>query len=69
MLDAEAAREALRQAAREEALRERVEADAPPSIGAARAARESEFARMGHVDDAEIEAHVRRLLERRASGQ
>lgn len=69
MLDAEAAREALRRAAREESLRERVEADAPPSIGAARAARESEFARMGHVDDAEIEAHVRRLLERRASGQ
>ncbi|MFH8249541.1 large exoprotein [Microbacterium sp. B2969] len=73
VLDAVDAREALREAAREEAMRARAEAQRPPSIDAARRAREesasSEFARMGYVDDAEIEAHVRRLLERRASGQ
>jgi hypothetical protein len=73
VLDAEAAREALRQAALEEAVRARAEAQRPPSIEVARAARassaESELARMGYVDDAEIEAHVRQLLARRAAGE
>lgn len=73
VLDVADARQALRHAAREEAMRVRAEAQRPASIDAARRAREAaasaEFARMGHVDDAEIEAHVRRLLERRASGQ
>jgi hypothetical protein len=45
----------------------------PPSIDTARTARtasaESEYARMGYVDDAEIEAHVRQLLTRRAAGE
>ena len=66
VLDAEAAREALRHAALEESMRARAEAARPPRIDTARSA---EYARMGVVDDAEIEAHVRRLLERRASGQ
>jgi len=67
VLDAEEAREALRQAAVEEAMRVRAEQQRPPSIETVRPARE--FARMGYVDDAEIEAHVRDLLARRASGQ
>jgi hypothetical protein len=79
-LDGVAAREALRQAARDEALRQRAEAVAPPTIDRARADRERartsasaapapgvDFARMGYVDDAEIEAHVRDLLSRRAA--
>ncbi len=69
VLDAEAAREALRQAAVEERMRRRAEAQRPPSIEPARAARASEFSRMGYVDDAEIEAHVRELLAQRAAGQ
>ncbi|TXK14356.1 large exoprotein [Microbacterium saccharophilum] len=73
VLDAAAAREDLRRAALDEAMRERAEAAAPPSLDEARrtraAAAEPDFAAMGRVDDAEIEAHVRRLLERRASGQ
>lgn len=73
VLDAAEAREALRQAALEEALRDRVEAQRPPSIVAARRARDeataAEFARRGPVDDEAIEAHVRQLLERRASGE
>ncbi|WP_127476052.1 large exoprotein [Microbacterium sulfonylureivorans] len=70
VLEAEAAREALRQAAREEAMRERIDAQRPPSIDTARVARTgTDFSRMGYVDDAEIEAHVRDLLARRASGQ
>jgi len=71
VLDGAAAREALRQAALEESMRERAERAAPPSIDTARRARaaEPDFARMGYVDDAEIEAHVRRLLERRAVGE
>ena len=68
MLDVEAARESMRQAALEEAMRERAEAQRPPSIDTARVAR-ADFAGMGYVDDAEIEAHVRGLLARRASGQ
>ncbi|GGH44036.1 hypothetical protein [Microbacterium album] len=81
------AREALRRAAREEALRERAEAleaqerrrqPAPVPIETARpaavsptassaAAGESPYARMGYVDDREIEEHVRQLLARRAA--
>lgn len=69
LLDAEAARDALRRAAVEESMRERAEAQRPPSIVAARRARETAaLAGTGH-DDAEIEAHVRRLLARRASGE
>jgi hypothetical protein len=70
VLDAAAAREALRQAAVEEAARQRAAQAQPPSIDAARTARRaaaaSEFVRTGPVDDAEIEAHVRRLLASRA---
>ncbi|MDW4571379.1 large exoprotein [Microbacterium sp. M3] len=74
VLDAEAARQALRQAALEEAMLARTTATQTPSLDAARAARpaaaeNSEFSRMGYVDDEEIEAHVRALLTRRASGQ
>jgi hypothetical protein len=70
MLDAAEAREALREAALEEALRAKTEAERPPSITAARRARtpETAFSRRGHLDDDEIEAHVRQLLERRAAG-
>nr|BFF12226.1 hypothetical protein GCM10025699_35290 [Microbacterium flavescens] len=68
MLEVEAARESMRQAALEEAMRERAEVQRPPSIDTARVAR-ADFAGMGYVDDAEIEAHVRGLLARRASGE
>ncbi|MFG6491323.1 large exoprotein [Microbacterium sp. P03] len=72
-LDALAAREALRQAAQEETLRAREEALRPASIERARRARDEQeaarFASRGPVDDAEIEAHVRQLLSRRASGE
>lgn len=72
MRDAADARASLHRAAVEEAKRERAERAAPPSIGAARLARAepaaSTFARMGYVDDAEIEAHVRKLLQGRAAG-
>ena len=67
VLDAAAEREALRQAAVEDAMRRRAEAQRPPSIEPARVARAS--ARRGFADDAEIEAHVRDLLARRAAGQ
>lgn len=51
-------------------LRRRAEELAPPSPTALRTspAAESAYARMGVVDDAEIEAHVRDLLARRATG-
>lgn len=67
-LDAADAHRALRTAARDEALRARAERlrPAPPDIAAARAARAEEFT--GPVQDAEIEAHVRRLLAQRAAG-
>lgn len=72
VLDGAAAREALRAAALEEAMREKTEKAAPPSIAVARAERQapaSPFAAMGYVDDAEIEEHVRQLLnQRRAAG-
>jgi hypothetical protein len=72
VLDAAAAREALRQAAREDAIRQRAAERQPPSIDTARTARRAAEApaldRRGPVDDAEIEAHVRELLRRRAAG-
>ena len=73
VLDGAAAHEALRQAAIDQAMRERAEQAAPPSIETARrthaASAQPDFSRMGYVDDAAIEEHVRALLERRASGQ
>ncbi len=76
-LDAVEAREALRRAAREEALRTRIDrqrsepapvapaaASAPSAPSVAQAG--SPYAGMGVVDDAEIEAHVRALLRQRA---
>jgi hypothetical protein len=71
VLDAAAAREALRQAALEDAMRQRATDLQPPSIDTARTARRAaapEFVRTGPVDDAEIEAHVRELLRSRAAG-
>jgi hypothetical protein len=68
VLDAQAARDALRQAAVEEEMRRRAESQRPPSIAPRRAARASELPRTG-ADDAEIEAHVRDLLARRAVGE
>ncbi|MBP2437291.1 large exoprotein [Microbacterium amylolyticum] len=58
------AQEQMRQVAREEAARARIEAEQVASV----ANETSRFARMGHVDDAEIEAHVRGLIARRAAG-
>ena len=71
VLDAAAAREALRQAAVEEEMRRRADAQRPPSIEPARVARAASqlSARPGVDDDAAIEAHVRELLARRAVGQ
>lgn len=75
VVDEQIAREALRAAAREQVAREIAAAQAPTPIEIARPAAEasrpapSPYAAMGYVDDAEIEGHVRRLLERRASGQ
>ncbi len=69
VLDGAAAQAALREAAWDEVKRERAEKVAPPSIAAARTQRErssaSPYTSMGYVDDAEIEAHVRQLLEQR----
>jgi hypothetical protein len=80
-LDAADAREALRHAAREEALRAQIErqqaeqarpqrTERPVARGEAPAASvapaRSPYAGMGVVDDAEIEAHVRALLRQRA---
>ncbi|WP_309065303.1 hypothetical protein [Microbacterium sp.] len=70
------AQEERRRAARLEELRRRAEELAPPApvslpAAASRQAAEeieSPYARMGFVDDAEIEAHVRELLARRAAG-
>lgn len=67
-LDAADAHEALRRAAREEALRTQIDRQRPErasDVPAAPAAR-SPYAGMGVVDDAEIEAHVRALLRQRA---
>ncbi|QNA93182.1 MULTISPECIES: hypothetical protein [unclassified Microbacterium] len=61
------AQDERRKAARVAALRERAEQMAPPAPAQLPAA-PSPYARMGFVDDAEIEAHVRELLSRRAAG-
>lgn len=61
------AQEERRKAARLAALRERAEEMAPAAPVTLPAA-SSPYARMGFVDDAEIEAHVRELLTRRAVG-
>lgn len=63
-IDAQAER---RKAARVAALRERAEEMAPAAPVRLPAA-SSPYARMGFVDDAEIEAHVRDLLAKRAAG-
>ncbi len=65
-----------REAARAAELQRRAEQIAPPApvelpVAAetpAAVAQESPYARMGYVDDAEIEAHVRQLLAQRAAG-
>ncbi|MDQ4213811.1 hypothetical protein [Microbacterium capsulatum] len=60
-----------RAAARAAELQRRAERMAPPApveLPAPAAAEASPYARMGYVDDAEIEAHVRRLLAQRAAG-
>lgn len=63
------AQEERRKAARVAALRARAEEMAPPApVTLPAASTESPYARMGFVDDAEIEEHVRRLLQRRAAG-
>lgn len=71
VLDGAAAHDALRRAALDDAIRERVAQAAPPSIDTARRARPAAApaAYAGPAEDAEIEAHVRSLLERRAAGQ
>ncbi|OAN38859.1 hypothetical protein [Microbacterium sp. H83] len=61
------AQEERRKAARVAALRERAEQMAPAAPVQLPAA-SSPYARMGFVDDAEIEAHVRELLAKRAAG-
>jgi hypothetical protein len=72
MRDAADARESLRRAAFEKAKREQAERAAPTPIETARpvetAPATSAFSRMGYVDDAEIEEHVRRMLQHRAAG-
>lgn len=68
--EADAQDERRRSAQREE-LRRRAEEIAPPApteLPAARVEAESPYARMGVIDDAEIEAHVRELLSRRSAG-
>lgn len=67
------AQDERRRAARRAELRRRAEELAPPApatlpVSPAAAGEESPYARMGVIDDAEIEAHVRELLARRATG-
>lgn len=68
------AQEERHRAARRAELRRRAEELAPPApkiLPVAQPAADAEvspYARMGVVDDAEIEAHVRELLARRAAG-
>lgn len=69
VLDEADARAALRRAAVEEAMRARAERARPTSLDAARAAHAEEFAGGATAGDEAIEAHVRQLLARRASGQ
>ncbi|MAP64769.1 MAG: large exoprotein [Microbacterium sp.] len=68
-LDVADARASIRRAALDEAMRAEQERRRPVAIPEP-AAREERpvYARMGFVDDAEIEAHVRDLLARRAAG-
>lgn len=64
------AQRARAEAAHAEELRRRAERMAPPppvEVPVAAAAA-SDFSKMGYVDDAEIEEHVRQLLARRAVG-
>ena len=71
VLDGVAARQALRDAAREEAMLARAERRRPASIDAVRAARAAAASVpsfSGTRGDAEIEAHVREMLRRRAAG-
>lgn len=73
VLDEVDAQQAVRRAAVAEAIRVEAERRAPARIESARPVRPAagagpDFARMGFVDDAEIEDHVRRLLESRAAG-
>jgi len=63
--DAQAER---RKAARLAELRERAEQMAPPAPVQLPPAASSPYAKMGFVDDAEIEAHVREMLARRSAG-
>lgn len=73
VLDQVEARDALRRAAVDEAMRARAEQLLPPTIAAHATrrdeARDVEFAGGPTAGDDAIEAHVRALLERRASGQ
>ncbi|KHK98584.1 hypothetical protein LK09_06355 [Microbacterium mangrovi] len=62
VLDEADARERLRQAALEEAMRERAEQQRPVAIDSIRQAP------AGTLDDAAIEAHCRELLQKRAAG-
>lgn len=63
------AQQQRRIAARRAELRERAQQLAPePPVQLPAAAAPSPYAAMGFVDDAEIEAHVRDLLSRRAAG-
>lgn len=64
------AREAAVRAARAEELQRRAAEMAPqaPAVLAPAAETTSPYAKMGFVDDEEIEAHVRQLLERRVAG-
>ncbi|MDQ0615775.1 membrane protein YdbS with pleckstrin-like domain [Microbacterium sp. W4I4] len=68
------AQDERRRAARRAELRRRAEELAPlapvvlPAATAVSDAGDSPYARMGVVDDSEIEAHVRQLLARRAAG-
>ena len=62
------AQEERRKAARLEELRVRAAEMAPAEPVRLPAASSSPYAKMGFVDDAEIEEHVRQLLARRAAG-
>ncbi|MDC7805091.1 hypothetical protein PP359_14290 [Sphingomonas sp. BLCC-B65] len=69
VLDEADAREALRRGAVEEAMRARAERQRPVTLQPRPAAHDDELVGGAAAGDAAIEAHVRRLLERRASGQ
>lgn len=69
VLDEAEAREALRRGVAEEAMRVRAERQRPVALQPRPRVREDEFAGGVAAGDAAIEEHVRRLLERRASGQ